>query len=65
MSKERRDWEVRAIWKALDPFVRFRTEVDKADNQKIIFPVRTQVPRNNETILLDEIGWEAYEWQRR
>lgn len=56
MSKERRDWEVRAIWKA---------EVDKADNQKIIFPVRVQVPRTQQQILLDEIGWEAYEWQRR
>jgi|7_EtaG_2_1085326.scaffolds.fasta_scaffold27471_5 hypothetical protein len=58
LKYERRKWEARMLLRA--------ERLGNKDTQKyFLMPVRVQVPRTEREIFIREVGWEAYEWQRR
>jgi hypothetical protein len=58
LKYERRKWEARMLLRA--------ERAGSQNTQKyFLMHARVQVPRTEREIFIREVGWEAYEWQRR
>ena len=57
LKYERSKWKARMLLRA--------ERAGNQDTQKIIFHIQVRPPFSERELFIQELGWEAYEWQRR